>query len=84
MHKLRGSHSKIGLFQKAIVMSGAATAQWKIPNEQFDLAKRQARVLGCSDESVAKIMDCLKKVLSDAIRVSKTRDIFLLFRISTK
>lgn len=43
-------------------MSGAATAQWQVPREQLEVAKRQARVLGCSDESVEMIMDCLNKV----------------------
>lgn len=57
----------LGLFQKAIVMSGAATAQWKVPTEQLDLAKRQARVLGCSDQSVSEIMDCLNKVAIEKI-----------------
>lgn len=50
------------MFQKAIVMSGAATAQWEVPYDQFELAKRQARVLNCSDDTAANIIRCLKKV----------------------
>lgn len=51
-----------GLFRRAIVMSGSAAAQWEIPSEQLDLAKKQARLLNCSDESVESIMNCLKNV----------------------
>lgn len=50
------------LFHRAIVMSGSAVSQWEIPSEQLDLAKRQARLLNCSDESVETIMSCLKIV----------------------
>lgn len=68
----------LGLFQKAIVMSGAATAQWEIPTEQLEIAKRQARVLGCSDQSVAEIMDCLKKVTIE--KISRCRVSYILKR----
>lgn len=51
-----------GLFHRAIVMSGASTAQWELPNDQMELAKRQARVLNCSDANVELIMQCLKSV----------------------
>lgn len=51
-----------GLFHRAISMSGAATSQWTIPNEQLFLAKKQAQLLNCSDESVESIMECFKMV----------------------
>ncbi len=43
-------------------MSGAATAQWKIPKHQLDIAERQAKILNCPIESVDLMMDCLKSV----------------------
>lgn len=54
-----------GLFHRAIVMSGSAAAQWEILSHQLDLAKKQARLLNCSDESVEDIMNCLRKVSLD-------------------
>lgn len=51
-----------GLFHRVIIMSGSASAQWSIPSDQLDLAKKQARLLNCSDESVKSIMECLQKV----------------------
>lgn len=52
-----------GLFHRAIAMSGSAVAQWEIPNDQLDLAKQQARLLGCPDDNVELIMQCLKSVI---------------------
>lgn len=52
----------LGLFQKAIVMSAASTAQWEVPYDQLELAKRQARVLNCTDDTAANIIKCLKEV----------------------
>lgn len=51
-----------GLFHRAIIMSGAATSQWHIPKEQLYLAKKQAQLLKCSDESVESMMECFKTV----------------------
>lgn len=52
-----------GLFHKAIVMSGSATAQWKVPYDQIELAQKQARLLNCSDNNtIANIIDCLRTV----------------------
>lgn len=51
-----------GLFHRAIIMSGSAISQWEIPTHQMDLAKKQVRLLNCSDQSVESIMDCLRKV----------------------
>lgn len=51
-----------GLFKRMIVMSGSTTSQWDIPYDQLHLAKKQARLLNCSDESVEAIMDCLRAV----------------------
>lgn len=51
-----------GLFQRAIVMSGSSIAQWNIPTNQLDLAKKQARLLNCKDDSIEEIMHCLRTV----------------------
>lgn len=51
-----------GLFHRAIVMSGAATAQWNIPENQTEIAERQAQILHCPIGSVDKMMACLKTV----------------------
>lgn len=51
-----------GLFHKAIVMSGSATAQWELPANQLDLVKKQARILRCPDHNMSFMMKCLKQV----------------------
>lgn len=51
-----------GLFHKAIVMSASVTMQWEIGSNQLDLAERQARLLNCSDDSIAGVVNCLKSV----------------------
>lgn len=51
-----------GLFHRAIIMSGAATAQWKIPQHQLGIAERQAKILQCPSESIDIMMACLKSV----------------------
>lgn len=53
-----------GLFHRAIVMSGSTTSQWNTPYEQLYLAKKQARLLNCSDDSIENIMRCLMAVSS--------------------
>lgn len=56
-----------GLFHRAIVMSGAATSQMVIAGEQLALARRQAKLLGCSVESVNVMVECMKLVGSEFI-----------------
>lgn len=43
-------------------MSGAATAQWKLPKHQLEIAERQATILNCPTESIDSMMACLKSV----------------------
>lgn len=50
------------LFHKAIIMSGSSTAQGPVVSDQLHLAKRQARLLNCTDESIREMMDCLSTV----------------------
>lgn len=50
------------LFHKAIIMSGAITGQWSLPEEQLELAKRQAGLFNCQDGNLEEMMECLKAV----------------------
>lgn len=43
-------------------MSGAATAQWEIPENQLELTKNQARLLNCPDHDIKRMLMCLKQV----------------------
>jgi carboxylesterase type B len=49
-----------GLFHKAILSSEAGVGPAPLPRNQLDLAKRQARIVGCPDASPKVIIDCLK------------------------
>ena len=51
-----------GLFHRAIALSGAITAQWKIGDDQIDLAKKQAKLVNCPATGIEEMVDCLKKV----------------------
>ncbi|CAD7085838.1 unnamed protein product [Hermetia illucens] len=64
------------LFHRAILMSGSTTtAQWEVPPNQLDLAKRQARLLNCGDENIKEMVDCLKT--KSAVDFGKSlRDMF--------
>ncbi|XP_013102237.2 juvenile hormone esterase [Stomoxys calcitrans] len=48
------------LFHKAIIMSGSATGQWELPEEQLYLAQRQAKLLKCPVANITEMMECLK------------------------
>ncbi|XP_050308629.1 esterase E4-like [Anthonomus grandis grandis] len=54
------SPMSVGLFHKAVAMSGSPTSQWTIGHEQLELAKKQAKFLGCPDDTAANIIKCLK------------------------
>lgn len=43
-------------------MSGAATGQWEIPEDQLELTKTQARLLNCPDHDIKSMLMCLKQV----------------------
>ncbi|RZC31840.1 COesterase domain containing protein [Asbolus verrucosus] len=49
-----------GLFHKAILGSGSALGYWPLPKNQIELAKKQARFVGCPDNTPKEILDCLK------------------------
>ncbi|KAF5277162.1 hypothetical protein FQR65_LT03868 [Abscondita terminalis] len=49
-----------GLFHRAIAMSDTIFAQWPIEHHQFYLAQKQARLLGCPDDTSENIINCLR------------------------
>ncbi|KAK4874276.1 hypothetical protein RN001_013636 [Aquatica leii] len=56
-----------GLFHRALAMSGAMFAQWPIENHQLYLAQKQARLVGCPDDTTENIITCLKKVPAEQL-----------------
>lgn len=58
-----------GLFQRAIVMSGAATGQWSLPEHQMDVAKKQAALLQCNTRDLKEMMLCLREVSMSEIMI---------------
>ncbi|CAG9854756.1 unnamed protein product [Phyllotreta striolata] len=60
-----------GLFHKAGALSGSIVGAWPIYTEQMVVAKKQARILGCPDDTSANIIKCLKtksfKELGDSL-----------------
>lgn len=61
----------IGLFHKAIIMSGSSYGNWPVPANQINLVKKQAQLVGCPDDDVDNAMECLKttsaKELGDSL-----------------
>ncbi|CAH0564911.1 unnamed protein product [Brassicogethes aeneus] len=49
-----------GLFHRAIAMSGSGLGNWPVPSHQLDLAKKQAKLVQCPDDTVSNIMKCLR------------------------
>ncbi|CAH1107848.1 unnamed protein product [Psylliodes chrysocephalus] len=49
-----------GLFHKAASLSGSSLGIWQFPHNQTDIAKKQARILGCPDDTSKNIINCLK------------------------
>nr|CAH7758728.1 unnamed protein product [Callosobruchus chinensis] len=49
-----------GLFHKGIAMSGSSVGAWPLPTGQMDVAKKQARLVGCPDDTSKNIVKCLK------------------------
>nr|CAI5851521.1 unnamed protein product [Callosobruchus analis] len=48
------------LFDRAVAMSGSPLGPWQIPHNQLDVAKKQAKFVGCPDDTSANIVKCLK------------------------
>lgn len=52
-----------GLFHKVISMSGAGPlGQWPLPSNQLEVAKIQAKLVGCPADTSENIVKCLKNV----------------------
>ena len=56
-----------GLFRRAIAMSDTIFAQWPIGHHQFNLAQKQARFVGCPDDTSENIVNCLKTKTAEEI-----------------
>ncbi|KAJ3646359.1 hypothetical protein Zmor_023949 [Zophobas morio] len=56
-----------GLFHKAILGSGSALGHWPLPRHQLDLAKKQARIVGCPDDNATVVIDCLRKTPAEEL-----------------
>ncbi|KAK9692517.1 Carboxylesterase family [Popillia japonica] len=48
------------LFHRAIIMSSSVLGHAITPTNQFDLAQKQARLVNCTDDTPANIINCLK------------------------
>ncbi|KAK5641616.1 hypothetical protein RI129_010163 [Pyrocoelia pectoralis] len=62
-----------GLFKRAIAMSGSSLGTWPVPNNQMELAKKQAQLLSCPDDNSANIIKCLKSKSADDIANSYSK-----------
>ncbi|XP_018321739.1 esterase FE4 isoform X2 [Agrilus planipennis] len=56
-----------GLFHRAILSSGSEYGNWPIPRHQFNLAQKQARLVGCPDDSSQNIISCLKNISAESL-----------------
>ncbi|KAG5891221.1 hypothetical protein JTB14_036137 [Gonioctena quinquepunctata] len=56
-----------GLFHKLACMSGSPVGILPIPTNQLELAKKQARLVGCPDDSSEIIVECLKTVPAEKL-----------------
>lgn len=59
-----------GLFHKAIAMSGSSYGNWPVPQNQLQLAKKQARLVNCPEDTPANIIKCLKSKPADELAES--------------
>ncbi|KAF5277167.1 hypothetical protein FQR65_LT03873 [Abscondita terminalis] len=56
-----------GLFHRAIIMSGSAYGNAIIKSNQLDLTKKQAQIVGCPNDDVENMMNCLKNVSANLL-----------------
>ncbi|EFA04389.1 hypothetical protein TcasGA2_TC014687 [Tribolium castaneum] len=56
-----------GLFHKAIIGSGSVLGQWKLPRNQLELAKKQARLVGCPVLNPKDMIACLKSIPAEVL-----------------
>lgn len=48
-------------------MSGSVYGNWPLKSNQLDLAKKQAKLVGCTDETSTGIVKCLREKSADEI-----------------
>lgn len=58
-------------------MSGSITAQYGLPSEQIDLAKRQSRVFGGPEDSIESILEYFKTVRLQEFVLFNCNDLFM-------
>lgn len=46
---------------------GGPLGTWILPHNQLDLAKKQARIVGCPDDSSKNIFNCLKTIPAETL-----------------
>lgn len=68
-----------GLFHRAIVMSGAVTGQWTLPDHQMDVATKQATLLHCHTENTTEMLECLRGVLILLVYQFRAKVIWTIF-----
>ncbi|KAF2903952.1 hypothetical protein ILUMI_02214 [Ignelater luminosus] len=56
-----------GLFHKVAIMSGCAFGNNIKKTNLFDLAQKQARIVGCPDDTSANIIKCLKTIPAETL-----------------
>nr|XP_023020747.1 esterase FE4-like [Leptinotarsa decemlineata] len=59
-----------GLFHKAVSMSGNTVGIWPIRTNLLEQAKKQARLVGCPDDTSENIVNCLKRVPAEQLAES--------------
>ncbi|KAL3273416.1 hypothetical protein HHI36_014861 [Cryptolaemus montrouzieri] len=62
-----------GLFHQAIIGSFSALGQWPTGRNQLDVTKRQARVVGCPDDTPANIIRCLRQRSFEELQYSLSK-----------
>lgn len=50
------------LFQRAILLSGSAIAQWKLPRDLLNITRKSAKMVGCRTDDIELMIVCLKTV----------------------
>lgn len=56
-----------GLFHKAIISSGSVLGQWQLSKNQLELAKKQARLVGCPDTNETILLGCLRSIPAEVL-----------------
>lgn len=57
-----------GLFHRAIAMSGSATTQIPPRREQIEVAKKQAKLIGCTIDTRPEMFECLREKPAEDFR----------------